>query len=157
MGIRTRSRKSSVAPVLSADLVQRHRQSDAKPLSEADADFAQHRQGLGVLHGFVTAGIGAYAGEAGLASKVGLSQYLGSDASLAFNAMVANIATQGLGRVTGWQESFSWRSVAVSALAAPLADWVGDLIEGDKVYDSAGRVIGRRPSAYSGIVGNFGA
>jgi hypothetical protein len=118
--------------------------------------FSWSQVGMAAIGAGVTAGIGAYAGQGGLAGKLGLTQSLGADGSLAFNAMAGNLATQGLGRATGWQEHFSWRSVAVSGLAAPVANRVGNFIQGEVGYDDMGNAF-RTGTAYSRWVGNSGA
>ena len=46
------------------------------------------------------------------------------------NAAISNVATQGLAVATGLQDQFSWRSVAVSAVAAPIANAAGDQVVG---------------------------
>jgi len=93
-----------------------------------------------------------------MAAEVGIADYLGKDLSLAFNAMVNNLVTQGIGKATGWQKTpFSWRSVAVSAVAAPLANRVTDFIaQGEGMFDDYSGQWVPTKSDYSRWAGDFG-
>ncbi len=56
---------------------------------------------------------------------------LGSDIlTKAANAAISNVASQGLSIITGQQKGFSWSSVAVSAIAAPLVSKVNEKLLG---------------------------
>ncbi|WP_431256724.1 LysM peptidoglycan-binding domain-containing protein [Roseateles chitinivorans] len=73
--------------------------------------FSWKQVGIGAIGGAVSAGIGPAAGMAPM--------------EMAWRAALSNALTQGIGVVTGLQDSFSWRSVAIAAVAAPVADQVG--------------------------------
>jgi len=121
--------------------------------------FSWKQVGMAAVAAGVTAGMGAYIGdEAGLAGELGLSDFLGEDLSSAFNAMANNLATQGLGRLTGWQkEGFSWRNAAAAALAAPVSNEINDFItQGSGEFDDfLGEWVPTK-SDYSRWVGDFG-
>lgn len=96
---------------------------------------------LGVQSGFnfgsfatsvITAGIGELgpvkAFTNGLSGAVGNA--LGNSAAIAARAVVGNVIGQGVGIITGQQKGFSWSSVAVSAISAPLASKVNEKLLG---------------------------
>lgn len=74
---------------------------------------------LGAIGGGVTAGVGAYATN-------GVFDALGQYGSMAAIAATGSAITQGIGVVTGLQHSFSWKEVAISAVAAPVANYAGE-------------------------------
>jgi HYD1 signature containing ADP-ribosyltransferase len=72
---------------------------------------------------------------------------------VAGRAAIGNALTQGLGVATGLQSSFSWRDVAVSAVAAPIAQKAGSLVDG--AFEGtrfAGGDIARFASGFAGGV-----
>lgn len=72
----------------------------------------------------------------------------------AIRGAVGSSLTQGIAVATGLQQSFSWRSVAASAVGAGVGAAVGDALGGDYLpADQAGPV---RPEAFSGL-GGFGS
>jgi len=73
---------------------------------------------MGAIGAGVTAGLAGSAVWRGFTSGFGL-------ASDAVNAAGASVLTQGMGVLTGVQDHFSWREVAISAVAAPIAGYVG--------------------------------
>lgn len=81
--------------------------------------------GAGVTAGLGAAGTAAAAGRQGFAASVGkFMNTFGKAESwtrIAANAAVSSTLTQGLAVATGVQSSFSWRNVAISAVAAPIA------------------------------------
>lgn len=84
--------------------------------------------GAGVTAGLGAAGTAAEAGRQGFAASVGkfMNNFgkAGSWTRAAANAAVSSTLTQGLAVATGVQSSFSWRNVAISAVAAPIAQKV---------------------------------
>jgi hypothetical protein len=73
-----------------------------------------------VAAGAVGAGVTAgFAGGGGIAQAMGIPA--NSTAAFAVNAAAANVTTQGLLVATGAQEKFNWKSVAISAISAPIA------------------------------------
>jgi hypothetical protein len=112
--------------------------------------FSWTNVGLSAIGGGVTAGLGG----TNLAGYAGLSA--GSDAALALNAAAGNSLTQQIARGTGYQDGFNWRSVAVSAIAAPIASRVADFIQGDLVSDIYDGIPYRDGTAYSRWAGDFG-
>ena len=76
-----------------------------------------------VALGAVGAGVGA--GLAGSSQVGDLLAGLGKSGSLAAEAAADSAITQGIGVTTGLQSSFSWRQVAESAIAAPVAASAG--------------------------------
>jgi YD repeat-containing protein len=115
--------------------------------------FSWGQVGVAAIGAGVTAGMGAM-GSAGAAGQMGLES--GGNAALAVNAAAGNIVTQEVSRATGYQSSFNWRSVAVSAIAAPLANEVANGIQGDIGYDDFGNSA-RTGTAFSRMVGDAGA
>jgi len=96
---------------------------------------------LGAISAGVTAGLGAAslaaaAGQTGFAASIGKVVNslgaLGEVGQLAARAALSNALTQGIAVATGLQDKFSWREVAISAAAAPVAhaasSWVQDQI-----------------------------
>ena len=72
----------------------------------------------------------------------------------AIRGAVGSSLTQGIAVATGLQQSFSWRSVAASAVGAGVGAAVGDALGGNYLpADQAGPV---RPEAFSGL-GGFGS
>lgn len=86
----------------------------------AQDKFSWKQVGLSALGAGVTSGLGAAAG-VGAPGFASANPYLSAAAS----AAVRSTVTQGLGSALGMQ-SFSWRAVAVSALAAPLSVKLGE-------------------------------
>ncbi len=82
--------------------------------------FSWEQVALGAIGAGVTAGVGSYAAGSGVFDVLG--QY-GSSAAI---AATGSAITQGISVVTGLQHSFSWKEVALSAVAAPLASYVGE-------------------------------
>jgi hypothetical protein len=86
--------------------------------------FSWRQVGLSALGAAVTSGLGS-AGVGGKAFNTALgSNYVAAAASAAIRSTV----TQGLGSALGMQ-SFNWKAVAVSAIAAPLTTAVGELAD----------------------------
>jgi YD repeat-containing protein len=91
---------------------------------------------LGAIGAGVTSGIGAagtaaraaqLAGGAGKVSTLAkIGRGLDSIGSIGRAAVTSGL-TQGIAVATGLQSSFSWRDVAISAVAAPVADQAGEL------------------------------
>ncbi|HEX8029555.1 MAG TPA: LysM peptidoglycan-binding domain-containing protein [Vicinamibacterales bacterium] len=77
----------------------------------AQDSFSWKQVGMGAIGGAVMAGMGG-----------GPNM---SPGDLALRAAAANALTQGIGVVTGLQDSFNWKSVAIAAVAAPIADKIG--------------------------------
>jgi YD repeat-containing protein len=73
---------------------------------------------LGAIGAGVTAGLGA---SGAFARAVGTISQGNTYAAAAINAVAGNSITQGIAVATGLQSSFSWRDVAISAVAAPVA------------------------------------
>jgi hypothetical protein len=61
---------------------------------------------------------------------------------MAFDAALSRTLTQGLGVLTGLQEKFSWREVAIAAVSAPIASYVGGKVGGGAIAGSAQRFVG---------------
>lgn len=97
---------------------------------------------MGALGGAVTAGLGA----SGFGEAVGEALHLEGAAlqygSMAFDAALSRTLTQGLGVLTGLQEKFSWREVAIAAVSAPIASYVGGKVAGGAIAGSAQRFLG---------------
>jgi YD repeat-containing protein len=55
----------------------------------------------------------------------------GGYAAVAARAVVGNVVGQGVGNITGTQKGFSWSSVAVSAIAAPVTAKLNDKLFGE--------------------------
>jgi YD repeat-containing protein len=85
--------------------------------------FSWNSVALGALGAGVTAGLGSIGGIAG---QIGLS----GNTALAVNAAASNAITQGIAVATGLQNKFDWRAVATSAIAAPVAKYLGDEVGG---------------------------
>ena len=100
---------------------------------------------LGVQNGFnfgsfatsvITAGIGELGPVKTLTSNIGnaagsvFGGALGNFANIATQAAVGNVISQGVGILTGQQKGFSWSSVAISAIAAPIVSSVNDSLFG---------------------------
>jgi hypothetical protein len=73
--------------------------------------------------------LGAGLGSTSLAGTVS-STVGGGYAGAITAAAVGNVATQGIAKATGLQDSFSWRSVAASAITAGVTQGVGDALGG---------------------------
>lgn len=84
---------------------------------------------LGAIGAGVTAGLGGSAAWQQFAGQFG-------SASGSVTMAAGNALTQGIGVVTGVQSSFSWREVAIAAMAAPVARSAGQLAGG--MFDSPG-------------------
>jgi YD repeat-containing protein len=98
---------------------------------------------LGAIGAGVTAGLGASGAFAGAVRTLsGGNAY----AAAALNAAAGNSITQGVAVATGLQSSFSWRDVAISAVAAPVANFAsaqaGRALSGAAVADFGQRVAG---------------
>lgn len=90
--------------------------------------FSWKQVGLSALGSGVTAGLGAATNGVGVASKVfDVSNKYGA---AAINAAASSIVTQGLAVATGLQDKFSWRNVATSAIAAPIATAASSAMKG---------------------------
>jgi hypothetical protein len=57
-------------------------------------------------------------------------------------AATSSVITQGVAVLTDLQESFSWRQVAISAVAAPLVQYVGDNVSGITRFEFLGDMAG---------------
>lgn len=85
----------------------------------------------GIQDGFDWKGVALAGIGAGVTAGFGASSSWGKfvkdlgTAGHAVNAAASSTLTQGIGVLTGVQDSFSWRNVATSALAAPVAAKVG--------------------------------
>jgi hypothetical protein len=90
-------------------------------------DISWDQVGMAAIGGGVTAGMGAYFG-----------QTAGSYPALAARAAGGNAITQGLAMAAGYQDQFNWRSVAVSAVSAPLAAQTSSAIAGSQFGKDAG-------------------
>jgi YD repeat-containing protein len=80
---------------------------------------------LGAIGGGVTAGLGIV-GNGALGATVKSLVRGNSYALAAINGATSNALTQGISVATGLQRSFSWRNVAISSLAAPVAHGFGE-------------------------------
>ncbi|HKE94009.1 MAG TPA: LysM peptidoglycan-binding domain-containing protein, partial [Povalibacter sp.] len=98
--------------------------------------FDWNSVGLSALGAGVTAGLGG----SGLTESL---RELGGDA---LSAATNNAITQGLGVLTDLQDSFSWRDVALSAVAAPVAAQAGI---------QAGRLTSRFGTSTAGFASQF--
>jgi hypothetical protein len=83
----------------------------------------------GALTSMATAGLGNI-GDGGVAGALGVKN---ATARLMVNSAVGNVASQGIGLLTGQQKSFSWTSVAASAISAPIANQVSKSLFGSNV------------------------
>jgi hypothetical protein len=81
----------------------------------------------GVALGAIGAGVGA-----GLAGSGSIGQaFKGlTSGNIVAQSAVANALTQGIAVVVGVQDHFSWRDVAISAVATPIASKTGKLVNG---------------------------
>ena len=105
---------------------------------------------LGIQDGFdfgaiataaLTAGIGAQFGVGGLGGKVaGTVAESGGIASDIITGAVNNAASQGIRLLTGQQEKFDWKGVAVAAISAPIMNLISDTILGNRVTLQDGSV-----------------
>jgi len=105
------------------------------------ASFDWQGVAMGALGGAVTAGLGA----TGFGQAAGEALHLEGAAlqygSMALDAAVSRTLTQGLGVLTGLQEKFSWREVAIAAVAAPISSYVGGKV-GAAIGGAAQRFVG---------------
>ncbi len=87
-------------------------------------------------------------GMAGTTSLAGESSHLfgSSYVEIGARAAVGNALTQGIGVITGLQDSFDWRSVAASAISAPLA--VGAM------KNVVGPMLGPQPNVFAEKLGS---
>lgn len=92
-------------------------------------------------------GSGVAAGLTGTGAVLGRLSSGGIPQSMAAGAL-GNLATQGLGVLAGAQDSFDWKSVAVSAIAAPIARAAGGRVKqallpaGERFAEVGGSVAG---------------
>jgi hypothetical protein len=84
----------------------------------------------GAINGIPQAGIEGAFGSNGVAGLLDISAKASPYLSAAVNSVATNVMTQGIGVATKMQEKFNWRSVAASALAAPVAKYIGDTMFG---------------------------
>ncbi|HET7864360.1 MAG TPA: LysM domain-containing protein, partial [Burkholderiaceae bacterium] len=100
--------------------------------------FSWKQVALGAIGSGVTAGLG----QAGVFNN--LAEY-GKYTATAARAAASSALTQGLAVATNLQEHFNWRAVATSAMAAPLAQYLGGKageFVNDMVGGSAGKFAG---------------
>ena len=106
---------------------------------------------LGAIGAGVTSGIGA-AGAAFEAGRTGALASIGrglNNIGTMGQAAVRSALTQGISVATGLQSSFSWRDVAISAVAAPIASQAGQLASSIPIVGGfAGRFA-------SGVAGSY--
>ncbi|WP_229445345.1 DNA/RNA non-specific endonuclease [Massilia sp. Leaf139] len=100
--------------------------------------------GTSALMGGLTSGAG------NALSKLGGAAYRGLDVSV--KAAIQNVAGQGLGKLTGAQEHFSWRSMVVSAISAPLMSAVRTRIGGSQWGQDNGNYMRLAQNTASSIV-----
>ncbi len=85
-------------------------------------EFSWKSVALGAVGGGIGAGLANSAAFGGMISSLsGGNAYFGA----ALGAASSNMLSQGVGMALGLQEKFDWRSVAISAVSAPLAQYVG--------------------------------
>jgi hypothetical protein len=87
----------------------------------------------------VTAGL---AGAAGAGANSGLFGIKSPYVEAAVRQATSNVVTQGVAIAAGLQEKFDWRSVAVSAVAAPLNKYLSTKFEGTDLGKSLARQFG---------------
>jgi len=103
----------------------------------------------GVALGAIGAGVGA--GLGGSTSFAKILQKLPTDTlRTAAVGMTTSALTQGIAVATGLQSSFSWRDVAISAVAAPVAKKVG--LEVGTAFGGDASSVGRFANQFSGAV-----
>src|SRR5882672_4263876 len=98
----------------------------------------------GVAMGAIDTGVASWAG--GSAAFKGFTDVGNELGNIMLRAAARNVVTQGLGVITGAQEHFDWKSVAVSAIAAPIiskvSSTVGTALGGDNVGKFVGSMAG---------------
>ncbi|WP_440534032.1 Ig-like domain repeat protein [Variovorax sp. YR566] len=110
----------------------------------AQDSFSWKGVALGAIAGGASAGLGGIGGEGGI-------DFLGDGAKSLGNRVIqqaaGNAITQGIAVATGLQSSFSWRSVAASAVGAGVGQAVGPVIGdafGKAFGDNAGSAFAAR-------------
>jgi len=78
-----------------------------------------------VAMGAISAGAGGVLAKAGMTVNTGAKLF-----DLGANAAISNAATQGVAVAVGIQKKFDWKSVAQSAVAAPISSVAGDYVAG---------------------------
>jgi phage tail protein X len=86
--------------------------------------FSWRQVGLSALGAAVTSGLGS----AGVGGKAFNAAFGSNYVAAAASAAIRSTVTQGLGSALGMQ-SFNWKAVAVSAIAAPLTTAVGEVAD----------------------------
>src|SRR5882672_1493144 len=98
----------------------------------------------GVAMGAIDTGVASWAG--GSAAFKGFTDVGNELGNIMLRAAARNVVTQGLGVITGAQEHFDWKSVAVSAIAAPIiskvSSTVGTALGGGDVGKFVGSMAG---------------
>ncbi len=85
--------------------------------------FSWKAVAMGAIGGGVGAGLANATGFTSLVANLSNgNQYVGA----AIGAVANNALTQGIGVALGLQDKFDWRSVAITAVAAPLAMWASN-------------------------------